>query len=614
MIPPGAPEALCPTCLLKVVVASPHPHASPASGPTVHDLERHLPQLRIVGLLGQGGMGSVFEAVQVAIDRRCALKVLSPGLSSDLVFCQRFEREATALAKLQHPHIVRVFDSGRVADYLYILMELIEGVTLRELLAQGRLSPRESLRLIPQVCDALQYAHDRGVVHRDIKPENILVDLDGNAKLVDFGLAKVMDDPQRITLTEAHARMGTPRYMAPEQFKQTSSSDHRSDIYSVGVLFYEMLTGDLPAPDFQPPSRCVKVDPRVDRVVERSLKNSPELRYQKAVEVKADVERITSTSGHRQRSWYRAAAAAAAILLLGLLLARWPRQGPAVAAPAAVTASAPEPQAEWTAPVNLGASVNSEQDDGGPTLSEDGLTLMFHSWRPGGLGQTDLWEAHRATLGDTFQPARNMGKVLNSPEHDGEPTLADGGKLLIFVSHRAGSLGNSDLWESRRPSIDAPWGSPRNLGPGINSDSGEQRPSLSTDGLVLVYTGRSMGPVIARRPRIDAEFGEPMPLRLPEELRSIRLPYLSGDQRHVVLDRALPGDFLWVTSRGDTEEEFRPAASLGPAVNSGGIGISPAISADGSRIIFASNRAGTVGDLDIWETRKVATGRGPRPK
>jgi MFS family permease len=167
---------------------------------------------------------------------------------------------------------------------------------LRQLEQARRLSPREALQIIPQICDALQYAHDEGVVHRDIKPENVLVDRRGRVKIADFGLAKILGtDPGAARLTAEGQVMGTPHYMAPEQVERPLAVDHRADIYSLGVVFYELLTGDLPLGKFPPPSRKVQVDVRLDEVVLRALENDPERRYQQASEVKSRVETIAET-------------------------------------------------------------------------------------------------------------------------------------------------------------------------------------------------------------------------------------------------------------------------------------------------------------------------------
>ncbi len=177
-------------------------------------------------------------------------------------------------------------------------MEFVDGVSLRQLLDAGKLSPQEALAIVPQICDALQYAHNAGVVHRDIKPENVLLDRNGQVKIADFGLAKLMGrEPNDFALTGTGQVMGTPHYMAPEQLEHPQDVDHRADIYSLGVVFYQMLTGELPLGRFAPPSAKVQIDVRLDEVVLRALEKEPERRYQQVSEVKTDVETIASTAG-----------------------------------------------------------------------------------------------------------------------------------------------------------------------------------------------------------------------------------------------------------------------------------------------------------------------------
>ncbi len=161
--------------------------------PKPEELASHFPQLEILELLGRGGMGAVYKARQKQLDRLVALKILPPGVSHDPAFAERFAREAKALAKLNHPNIVTSTNSGRRDGlFLLFLMEFVDGVNLRQLLNAGRIAPREALAIVPQICDALQYAHDQGIVHRDIKPENILLDRRGRVKMADFGLAKIV--------------------------------------------------------------------------------------------------------------------------------------------------------------------------------------------------------------------------------------------------------------------------------------------------------------------------------------------------------------------------------------------------------------------------------------
>ena len=250
-------------------------------------------------------MGAVYKARQRGLDRLVALKILPPEVGKDPSFAERFSREARALAKLNHPNIVGVYDSGNAGGLYYLLMEYVDGVNLREAIQTKELTPAEALAIVPQICEALQYAHDEGIVHRDIKPENILLDKKGRVKIADFGLARLLSHaPDNFTLTGSHQVMGTPRYMAPEQMEGSRDVDHRADLYSLGVVFYEMLTGELPLGRFDAPSHKVQLDVRVDEVVLRTLEKEPSRRYQQASEIKTDVEAI-SDHAHLSRHMHR---------------------------------------------------------------------------------------------------------------------------------------------------------------------------------------------------------------------------------------------------------------------------------------------------------------------
>ena len=307
-LPPDAPLGLCPQCLMRRAFdtgAAPAPggptDAWPFTPPTPAQLNQLLTGLEVLELLGQGGMGAVYKARQPALDRIVALKVLPPQAATKPGFADRFRREAQALARLSHANIVAVHESGAAGGLPYLVMEYVDGVTLRKVLQERRLRPPEALAVVPQICEALQYAHNQGIVHRDIKPENILVDKEGRVKIADFGIAKILDRPAGATgLTAAKDVVGTPHYMAPEQIEHPSQVDHRADIYSLGVVFYEMLTGELPLGRFALPSRKVQVDVRLDEVVLRALEKNPERRYQQARELKTDVETMNEPGRSRR--------------------------------------------------------------------------------------------------------------------------------------------------------------------------------------------------------------------------------------------------------------------------------------------------------------------------
>jgi tRNA A-37 threonylcarbamoyl transferase component Bud32 len=263
------------------------------------EVARHFPQLEILECLGCGGMGVVYKARQPHLNRLVALKVLAPDKEQDPAFTERFTREAQTLARLNHPHIVTLYDFGKVDGWFFLLLEYVDGLSLRQLLRRKKLSPEEALAIVPRICEALQYAHEHGVVHRDIKPENVLLNSEGRVKIADFGIAKIVGgEAARPAITQEEQVIGTPHYMAPEQVEHPKRVDHRADIYSLGVVFYEMLTGELPLGKFAPPSQRVQVDVRLDEVVLHALEKDPNRRYQHASEVKTDVETIATTSLH----------------------------------------------------------------------------------------------------------------------------------------------------------------------------------------------------------------------------------------------------------------------------------------------------------------------------
>jgi serine/threonine protein kinase len=299
-LPTHAPEGLCPRCLISLNLSTEGDTALPGEGgPALPPLPLEkvaalFPALEVREALGRGGMGSVYKVRQPRLDRMAALKILSPERQGDRQFAARFEREARTLARLNHPNIVTIYESGETQGHCFLLMEYVDGLTLRRLIQAGGLAPVKALEIVARICEALQYAHQRGVIHRDIKPENILLDTTGAVKIADFGIAKLGEAGGPGAVTEEKQVIGTPHYMAPEQWEKPSAVDHRADIYSLGVVFYELLTGELPLGKFAPPSNVsgVKVDARLDDVVLRALEKKPERRYQQAGEVQKDVETI----------------------------------------------------------------------------------------------------------------------------------------------------------------------------------------------------------------------------------------------------------------------------------------------------------------------------------
>ena len=300
---------LCPACLLKQVALGTGTGSVPIepwTPPTIVDLATAFPQLEIIELIGRGGMGAVYKARQKSLGRLVALKILAPHHAANPSFAELFSREAQALAELNHPNIVTVHDFGRAGEFYFLMMEHIDGVNLRQATKAGRFTPEQALAIVPSICEALQFAHDHGIVHRDIKPENLLLDKAGRVKIADFGIARIMGAdldpasgvavPDSPGLTRGSV-LGTPPYMAPEQSAHPTQADHRADIYSLGVVLYELLTGELPVGKYEPPSRKVHLDVRLDAIVLRALEQTPELRYQTVGEMRTQVMTVVNDPG-----------------------------------------------------------------------------------------------------------------------------------------------------------------------------------------------------------------------------------------------------------------------------------------------------------------------------
>ena len=310
----GAIAGLCPRCLLEQGLAKRalvvrHPFTPPP----FESLAKSIHGVELIEMIGQGGMGAVYKGRQYLLNRLVAVKVL-PSMGADGgSIAVRFEQEARVLARLSHPNIVAIHAYGlvgasgsiatdvpsskKVSDYVlagalpYFTMDYVEGGTVRQMLKGKRLDPRKAISLFLQVCEGLQHAHERGVVHRDIKPENILVDGHGQAKIADFGIARLGGEFEaRNRQTVESQWLGTPHYMAPEQLERSHNVDHRADIYSAGVLLYEMLTGELPLGRFPAPSRIAKTIRQLDGVILKALDKRPSRRFQDMKQFKLAIE------------------------------------------------------------------------------------------------------------------------------------------------------------------------------------------------------------------------------------------------------------------------------------------------------------------------------------
>lgn len=252
------------------------------------ELQSHLTSYDSIELHAVGGMGAVYKARQVSLDRPVAIKVLTHACSASLQFRQIFKCEAQVMAKLNHQNLASIYDYGEVNGMLYIVMQFVEGRSLHEA-ANGRpVQQKEAAALISKISRALDHAHDAGILHRDIKPANILIDSDLDPVVVDFGLAHHVHE----STMKGETIFGTPGYTAPEVLDPPYSADQRADVFSVGVLFHELLTGQLPQTPYTPPSRLAPVDSRYDEVVMRAIHPSAAFRYNSAAAMASDLDKI----------------------------------------------------------------------------------------------------------------------------------------------------------------------------------------------------------------------------------------------------------------------------------------------------------------------------------
>lgn len=652
-LPAGPAHSGCPFCLVDLALEWPSRTSSggPFTPPSLADLRERFPWLEVVALIGGGGMGAVYEAVQPELERRVALKVLPSERAEDVIGVERFRQEARLLAKLDHPHIVRVHNAGHERGLFFLVMEFVDGANLRELIGGGGLPPDETLRIAGEICEAVAFAHEHGIVHRDLKPENILVDDRGRVKIVDFGIARWTgaDRAASVTLTGADVRVGTPRYMSPEQARPDTVVDHRSDLYALGIVFYELLTGETPQVDYVAPSKHVarshlaRVDRRWDPILARCLKADPAERYATVAELHRDLLALS----HPPRRPLGLGWAAAAVLVL--VVSGWglwsrPRNEPvneppvAIAsqpAPPSVADVAPPPVAEahpeptpepdsastvgsksvrhpvlntlftWTEPVLLSPEINTSGHDSHPTITPDGLTLLFVR------KFETLYQSTRDSLDESFRAAQPVAGPVNDHRVDA-PFISADGLILWFASGRPGSRGRNDLWESRRATLDDPFGEPVNLGPAINTADEESTPAITPDGLRLFFSRRTNGDpadiFVADRISPAESFGPARPL--PGNVNSpepdfFPRPFANGLGLFIATTGPIPGEQqVRLARRTDDPFAFIALYPPPPRINVGRVSAVALFENDRS-IIVDTDRPDGMGGFDLWQSRRV---------
>lgn len=395
---------------------------------------------QVISVLGIGGMGEVYLARDERLQRRLALKLLPPHFTRESERVRRFEREARVASSLNHPNIITIYDIGELASTYFIAAEYVEGRTLRQLIERGPLRPKDAIAICVQIADALDAAHEAGLVHRDIKPENVIVRPDGYVKVLDFGLVKLMEpglaeqqpDPRDPHKTSPGTVLGTVAYMSPEQ-AAGMEVDRRSDIFSLGVLMYELLTGGVPfkgvstasvldaITHYQPAPLATlnkSVNAEMQRIVNRALEKDRDLRYQTAADLRAELKGVqreldsaTRQSGDvtaelqaaKAPAWMTARATLVAMMGLWLLVV--------VAIVWMLTREQPAAPSPWLAARSIQVT-DFPQEEFSPSLSPDGNTIVYArrngtDWdiftqRIGGFNAQNLTASH---VGDDTQPA-----------------------------------------------------------------------------------------------------------------------------------------------------------------------------------------------------------------
>ncbi|MBI1371368.1 MAG: protein kinase [Phycisphaera sp.] len=638
----------------------------------------------ILEKLGQGGMGAVYRARHRVMHREVALKVLPPSAGDDDQTVQRFLREVRAAGALSHPNIVTAHDAGHNDDALYLVMECVEGKDVGAILTEREapLPVDDAIYYAIQAATGLAYAHSRGVIHRDIKPGNLLLDNDGVIKILDMGLARIEHEiagGDFQTLTQTDASMGTAAYMPPEQGMDAKSVDQRGDIYSLGCTLYRLLTNQYPyyrdtplgtmmAHVQEPIPRLPDGMPAgLQDVLDRMMAKQPDDRYASCAEVIAaleavlnrgkpsvpDVRDIPVAKRASQAAappvkpgvmrWVAIAAAVAIVAVPTYILLNADHapknidpsasvnSGVPVTEPPAIpdrpdAAASPTPievltsdEYVWTEPVNV-AALNTPDQDGWGDVCDDQRTFVFGSHRPGGLGSNDLWESRRASINEPWGEPVNLGPTVNTRFPDLGPSVTADGLVMVFESSRPGGAGSVDLWVSTRVSPDEPWGEPEAMS--INSDKNDLQPSISGDGLALVLCSDREGSAtrdlwMSTRASRDAPWSTPTNLGDPVNTAYAEIsPELSSDGLVLLFSshrekagRMAPD--LWMSSRPALTAPWSEPVRI-DALSSDQWDTEPSLSRDGATLYFHSDRDGGKGKSDIWMSRRVRRDAGTK--
>jgi eukaryotic-like serine/threonine-protein kinase len=564
-----------------------------------------LQHYRILRKLGSGGMGEVYAAEDEKLQRQVALKLLPPDMAADPERLQRFQREARAVAALNHPNVVTIYSVEEADGVHFLTMELVEGSTLDEVIPQGGLPLERILALAGPLIEAVAFAHEHGIIHRDLKPANIMLTGDGRLKVLDFGLAKLKanlaagDDTQlpTQTLTRHHVVLGTAAYMSPEQ-AEGRPVDHRSDIFSLGVVLYEMACGRRPFTgdsDLSLISSIIKDTPRpladvrrdlppaLDRIVMRALAKDPAHRYQRAGDLRADLAAVQeqSVTGRllagvlraiARSRWTRRAALAAVVLAVGSAGAWYlsARRGASVQGPAA-----PPLRFRTT---RLSAHPGVEQF---PSLLPDGKWVLYAGQETGNF---DIY-----LLSTSGQNPINL--TADSPADDDEPAASPDGERIAFRSSREGG----GVFVMGRTGEGVRRVTPTGVSVAFN-------PAWSPDGAEIAYTTENVqltpmnGEGASGLWIVNVNTGQQRKLDVGDAMQAVWSPH---KQRIAFVSRPLLGGSGVASGEGFTKIRTVPVGG-GPAqfVTSGkATDWSPVWAPDGKYLYFVSDRGGS---MNLW--------------
>jgi Tol biopolymer transport system component len=611
---------------------------------------------KIIEPLGEGGMGIVWRAEQLSTRREVALKLLISQRVDSVKAQARFQREVELTARLDHPNIARIYDSGLHQGMYYYAMELIEGIPLDQYVRNQNFSRTQILALMQKVCQAVLYAHLRAVIHRDLKPSNIIISPDGQPHILDFGLAKaLLDEDEELTISVEGQIAGTPAYMSPEQASgYRSQLDTRTDVYSLGVILFELLTGQSPhdlsfsmfdllrqisSGNIRRPSEVDKsIDGELEAILLKALAHNPEERYASAGALAKDISnyldeepldaRVPTTLYFLRKKAYKykkqvGITAAVLVVILVTFITAYTR----IVGQRAVIRAAQERNQSLEAEL---ADLRTKILSGNQQEAKAALAVLEEKY----LAAQKRADKLQRKLDDVAEPARvkesdtgfffgapvNLGEPVNTLSLDAAPTFSNDGLEMYICSNREGSYGtdhNEDIWVARRATKQDSWGSPENLGETVNSSSREYMPFLSPDGLELYFSSDRNGGYgncdlyMIERYTNDGPWSEPKNIGpVINSRREESDPTISADGLVLYFSSNRDGGHgnndIWYSKRATKQDVWRQPINLGPVINTSSQEVMPYISSDGLMLMFASNRPGGFGGRDIYVSRRTS--------